>query len=276
MTRRFNFPAALVAAGLLCANMPAQAGLFDDDVARKQITDLQKLSSQSLIDQSRQLDLLNQQMAELRGQVEVLVNKIGELDKRQKQLYMDIDTRLQPFETNKYKAIPTQITPPAEKPTPPPPVEARPIEKAEVQPVVIPQTPPVINAQPLTPQVDPVAAKQAYETALNLFKAGKYQDAANAFNQFGQNYGNSEQAPAAQFWLGNSYYALGDCIQVIISQQKLLAKWPTNTRAPDAMINIANCQAELGQKAESQKTLKDLITKYPDSKAAVAAKQQIK
>ena len=39
-TRCFSLPAALCAAGLLCA-VPAHAGLFDDDIARKQIADLQ-------------------------------------------------------------------------------------------------------------------------------------------------------------------------------------------------------------------------------------------
>ena len=42
------------------------------------------------------------------------------------------------------------------------------------------------------------------------------------------------------------------------------------------MAKIAQCQADLGQKAESQKTFKDLVSKYPDSKAAGAAKQQLK
>ena len=63
---------------------------------------------------------------------------------------------------------------------------------------------------------------------------------------------------------------------MIITQQNLIAKWPTSARAPDAMLNIANCQADMGEKAEAQKTLKDIVGKYPESKAAGTAKQQIK
>ena len=269
------FPIVLTLVGLL-GSVPAQAGLFDDDVARKQIADLQKSTSQLLIDQSRLMEQMSRDVAELRGHIELLVNQVGLLEKRQKDLYMDVDNRLQPLESNKLKPTPGKSSAPTEIPPTPTPVETRAVDKVEVQPVVIPQSPPVINAQSAVAPVDPAAALKAYEAALDLFRAGRYKDAASAFNQFGLNYGTSEQAPNAQFWLGNSYYALGDCVEVIISQQKLLAKWPTSTRAPDAMSSIATCQAEMGQKAEAQKTLRDLVARYPESKAAATAKQQIR
>lgn len=266
-----SLPAALAAAGLLCA-LPAQAGLFDDDIARKQVSDLQKTTSQTLIDQTRQIDQLNREVAELRGQIEVLVNQIGELDKRQKDFYLDLDNRLQGIEAGKGKTV--------AKPASAPAGETKPADKADLKTDSKTETKSdskvdaKVDSKPAAD--DPAAALKAYEAALGLFKAGKYKEAAAAFDKFGKSFGESEQAPAAQFWLGNSYYALSDCKQVIGSQQKLLAKWPKNTRAPDAMANIANCQAELGQKAESQKTLKDLVARYPESKAAGAAKQQLK
>src|SRR5574343_202943 len=121
---RRSLPAALAAAGLLYA-LPAQAGLFDDDVARKQVSDLQKTTSQTLIDQTRQIDQLNREVAELRGQIEVLVNQIGELDKRQKDFYLDLDNRLQGIEAGKGKTV--------AKPASAPAGETKPADKADLK-----------------------------------------------------------------------------------------------------------------------------------------------
>ena len=269
-------PAALMAASLLsAAALPAHAGLFDDDIARKQISDLQKSTSQILIEQNRLMDQMNREVAELRGQIEVLVNQITLLEKRQKDLYMDIDTRLQPLEVSnpKIQSPSAGLTP---KLIPDDTVTINAPDRVKTQPVIIPQTPPDIAANTQKPPVDAAAALRAYEAALDLFKAGNYKDAASAFDQFVLAYGGSEQASSAQFWLGNSYYALGDCVQVIITQQTLVAKWPESIRAPDAMLNIANCQAEIGDKTAAQKTFRDILTKYPGSKAAAVAKQQLK
>lgn len=257
MVRRLTLPAVLCTAGLLSAVLPAHAGLFDDDVARKQVSDLQKSTSQTLIEQNRLAEQMSREVAELRGQIEVLTNSVNDLEKRQKDLYLDLDNRLQALEAGKGKK----------------PVAAAPIENAKPADKVADKVEAKAESKPAD---DAGATLKAYESALSLFKAGKFKESAAAFDKFVKTYPDSDKSPDAQFWLGNSYDMLGDCKQVISSQQKLLAKWPKNSRAPDAMAKIANCQADLGQKADSQKTLKDLVSKYPDSKAASAAKQQLK
>ena len=256
MTQRFSLPAALCTAGLLFIALPAHAGLFDDDVARKQVSDLQKSTSQTLIEQNRLSEQLNRDVADLRGQIEVLTNNVNDLEKRQKDLYLDLDNRLQALEAAKGKRVAAPAAAETAKP-------AAIADKSDAK----------TDGKPAD---DPAATLKAYEGALGLFKAGKFKESAAAFDKFVKAYPDSDKSPDAQFWLGNSYDMLGDCKQVISSQHKLLAKWPKSARAPDAMAKIANCQADLGQKAESQKTLKDLISKYPDSKAASAAKQQLK
>ena len=258
MIQRFKLPTAVFAVGLFCA-LPAHAGLFDDDVARKQVSDLQKSTTQTLIEQNRLSEQMTRELAELRGQIEVLTNSVNDLEKRQKDLYLDLDNRLQALEAAKGKKVSAApINSDAGKPS----ADAKPDAKAD--------------AKADKPVDDASAALKSYEHALSLFKAGKFKESAAAFDKFVKTYPDNDKSPDAQFWLGNSYDMLGDCKQVISSQQKLVAKWPKNSRAPDALGKVANCQADLGHKAESQKTLKELVTKYPDSKAAGAAKQQLK
>jgi TolA-binding protein len=55
----------------------------------------------------------------------------------------------------------------------------------------------------------------------------------------------------------------------------VLARWPDNPKAADAMLNIASSQDALGDRRGAQGTLKALIEKYPASPAAASAKQRL-
>ena len=239
--------------GLCLAAGAAHAGLFDDDEARKEIAALkaqiganQKAAEERLgrietllqdrsIELNKLIEELKQELARMRGQIEVQANKIETLDRRQKDLYVDLDTRLRKLE------------PSAQAP-----------EK------------PAAAAAP-----DPVAEGKAYEAALNQFKIGNYQSSVAAFQNFLATYPDSPQVSSAQYWIGNAYYALRDYKTAIAAQQKLLASWPDSAKAPDAMLNIASCQAEMGDAKAARETLQALLKKYPGTPAAEQAKQRL-
>ena len=110
----------LAALSLVLAAGGAQAGLFDDDEARKQIFDLkadvtasqaatQKAFDERIgrldaalkdraVDLAQLIDGLRQDMTKLRGQIEVLLNRAETMERRQKDLYVDLDTRLRRLE----------------------------------------------------------------------------------------------------------------------------------------------------------------------------------
>lgn len=97
----------------LAAPLPALA-LFSDDEARKSVAELQKrvdvqqqtlariereiTDKRAVIELSNLIDGLRHDIANLRGQLEVIANRIDGLDKRQKDLYVDLDTRLRKLE----------------------------------------------------------------------------------------------------------------------------------------------------------------------------------
>jgi tol-pal system protein YbgF len=101
--------AALVAA-FSCAPMAAHAGLFDDAEARKAIQNIQsqldslrhdmgdKADKSSALTLSDQNDQLRQEIARLRGQIEVLTNQLSDTQQRQKDFYVDLDTRMRKLE----------------------------------------------------------------------------------------------------------------------------------------------------------------------------------
>lgn len=115
MMRTFVTPAVAAAfmAAVACVPLPAQA-LFGDDEARRAILELRgkfeafqkdssaqldgKANQKSVLDLSSQNEQLRQEVARLRGQVEVLTNEVANAQQRQKDFYVDLDTRLRKME----------------------------------------------------------------------------------------------------------------------------------------------------------------------------------
>jgi len=224
---------------LMLGAASAHAGLFDDSETRKEIADLKaqvETQSRGLLDLAGQIQNLRDENAKLRGQIETLVYELEMAKKRQQDLYLDTDTRLRKLE---------------------------------------PQAPSG-DAAKAGGSGDPATERPEYEAALNLFKAGKYKEASAAFTVFVTNRPNSALAPGAQFWLGNALYAQQDCKRAIEAQQQLLAKWPGNPKAPDALLSIATCQQEMGNAAAAKRTLESLLTQYPEAPASETARQRLK
>jgi TolA-binding protein len=61
----------------------------------------------------------------------------------------------------------------------------------------------------------------------------------------------------------------------MINFRSLIAREPEHVRAPEAVLSIANCQIELKDTRGARKTLEDLIKAYPQSEAAIAAKERL-
>lgn len=123
-------------------------------------------------------------------------------------------------------------------------------------------------------QADP-AEKRDYEAALAVFRSGKFAEAGTAFATFVRQYPRSGFVPSARFWLGNAQYAARDYKEAINNFKLMLSDAPGHARAPEAALSIANCQIELKDTRTARKTLEDLIRAYPQSEAAVAAKERL-
>jgi len=107
----------LALAAALLAYAASASAIFSDDEARKGVADLKKqverLEAQAadrraVQELSGSLDQIRQDIARLRGQIEELSYKIDNLDKRQKDLYVDLDNRmrkLEAVEKEKEKAV---------------------------------------------------------------------------------------------------------------------------------------------------------------------------
>ena len=80
---------------------------------------------------------------------------------------------------------------------------------------------------------------------------------------------------AARFWQGNALYGKRDYKEAIVAFRAFVVRSPESERAPEALLAIANSQAEMKDKVAARKTLDELIKAYPKSEAAVAGKERL-
>ncbi len=237
--------------------LPAQAGLFDDDEARKAILELRErmtrmdeqqrqqreqqqaaLAEQtaqikrSLLELNDAIEALRTEIAKLRGNDEQLARDIADIQRRQKDVAQGIDERIRGIE-------PVKVT---------------------------------LDGRDFT--ADP-AEKRQYDEAINVLRSSDFAAATNAFNAFIRRYPTSGYTDAARFWLGNAQYGKREYKESILTLRGFVSGAPEHPRAPEALLAIANNQLELKDSKSARATLDELLKKYPKSEAALAGKDRL-
>ena len=202
----------------------------------KRLAEMEAAEQARSVDLLAQIDQLHEEISKLRGQLEVNSHQIGLSQQRQRDLYTDLDGRLRKLESGATSQAP--------------------------------------SAGAATPD-DNGAELKDYEAAHEMFKAAKYKEAAEAFEQFLTSHPSGKYTPNAHYWLGYAQFSQKDYKSAIASQEKLLQLYPDNPKVPDAMYNIANCQIQLSDLESAKKTLRTLIEKYPSSDTAPLAKKRL-
>jgi tol-pal system protein YbgF len=281
--KRFVAPVVLALALVVqLASAPAWGALFDDDEARKRIELLrgrvdqlesslnQRLGAledtvkgQGLLDMLRDVEQIKADIARLRGQYEVLTYELEQAQKRQRDLYLDLDGRVRKLEGAAGAGVAAANAPPTGTDT-----AAATTPGANAAPNAGTRVPPVT--------ADIAGEQKSYDAALDQFKSGSYGAAAGSFQAFARAYPKSPLAPSAMYWAGNAQYALKDFRGAIATQRALIATYPDSQKVPDALLNIASCQVELGDTGGARRTLEEIVAKYPTSEPAGKARQRLR
>jgi tol-pal system protein YbgF len=249
---RTSLAAACAALALLAA-APAQAALFEDDEARRAILELrQRLEQQrvTMADDLRRATEENAQlrraMLDLQSQLEAMRGEIARLRGQDEALVRDL-SEIQRRQKDIAQGVEERF---------------RKFEPAKVS----------VDGREFT--ADPNEQRE-FDAALAAFRKGEFVAAQTAFGEFIKRYPGSGYRPSALFWLGNAQYANRDYRGAIANFRALLQASPDHPRAPEAVLSIANCQIELKDNTSARKTLADLVTAYPGSEAAIAAKERL-
>jgi tol-pal system protein YbgF len=268
------------------------------------VTRVEKQSSErpGAVQLMNQVDALNLELNKLRGRLEELTNGIDNAQKRQRDMYVDLDTRLRRVEQlgNSAKkdqetlaaleervrkleqsvtgSIPAPVASPAAAAAAAAPTAAT--AAAAPTATTAATSPPAASAAlslpPATLSVsDPAAVQRAYDSALSSFRTGDYPGAIKGFEGFLKANPKHSLAPNALYWIGEAHFQLKDYRAAIESEQKLLGTYPESSKAADAMLIVGTAEANLGDNAAAKKTFEDLINRHPNADAAEKARARL-
>ncbi len=219
-----------------------------------------------------QVEALQRQADELRGQQEVLQHRLERLDKSQKDLYLDIDNRLRQLEAAMEKLLASSGGAASSQ------VQATsPVDDASVAgtPAPTPAGPGEIGGAPIDVPENVAVDRQDYESAFALLKDGHYDRAIAAFQDYLLRHPQGRYAANAQYWLGEAFYVKRDFERAIQEFSQVLARFPESHKVPDAMLKLGFSHYELKRYDRARQILEQLVRQYPDSTAARLAQRRL-
>lgn len=227
-----------------CELMPAQ-----EDPLPAQLADIERrlaalervIANGSLVELTLQVDELQRQNAELQGRAESLEYEAENTASRQRDLYVDLDDRLQNLE-HSLQAVN------------------------------------VMDGGTLAPGQLPVPGgsdRDNYQAAFELLKEQRYEQAAMAFQQFLISFPDSQLADNALYWLAESYYVTDKFDQALRQFQAVISRFPRSRKVPDALLKIGYSNYELKRWDAARGALKRVQADYPDTTAARLAEQRL-
>ena len=273
------------------ASQPALATESSVRELTARIEELERhLGASALLDLVARIDRLEKEIRELRDRAEVQAHKIEAFQRRQQDLYAELDRlahRLAQPASEVAGALPEagEAPGPAEESADEAtaavadlgspadesgdPGESRPAAPDAAAPGV---SEPIRESPP---QYDPVEEQAQYQLAFDLLSEGRFERAANAFTEFLAAFPESRYRDTARFWKGECLYALRRFEPALEEFRGLVESHPDSSRIPGARLKIGFILHELGRSAEAAEELRSLVEAAPDSSEAKLARDRL-
>jgi len=188
-----------------------------------------------------QLQVLQQEIQNLRGQVEEQAFLVNRLQREQKEQYLDLDRRLVAQAENQPPVGPSATLPPAPQPTV------------------------GLGTANLT-------EREAYTRAFEAMRARQFDASMLGFQQLIETYPNGKFTPNAYYWIGELYLvAKSDAELARQSFMQVVNLYPDHQKTPDALYKLGVVYHSLGDLESAKVFLARVQGEYPDSGAAELA-----
>lgn len=118
-------------------------------------------------------------------------------------------------------------------------------------------------------------SRELYNTAYRDLIRGNYQLALQGFQQFMQQFPNSELADNAQYYIGEVYYAQGRYQNAIEEYEKVSKWYRQGDKTPSALLKIGYSYINIDEPEQGKLYLNQVIKDHPDSEEANLAKGRL-
>ncbi|MCW8091493.1 tol-pal system protein YbgF [Alteromonas sp. ASW11-130] len=193
------------------------------------------------------LDAMQEEIDELRGAVEVHTNQLEKVLERQRELYLEIDKR----------------------------VEA--LKQAGVVPISPSEDIGAVSSQPVVrPSVNQEDESTAYDNAVNLIlQSREYDKAIPAFQAFIQRFPNSQYAPNAHYWLGQLLFNKQEWAQAQEQFEIVSNRFANSSKRADALLKLGVIAERQDNPGQARQFYQQVIEMYPNSSARKLAESRI-
>ncbi|WP_213877030.1 tol-pal system protein YbgF [Pseudomonas sp. dw_358] len=205
-----------------------------------------------------QLQQMQDDIAKLRGQIEVQQNDIQQMKQEALQRYQDLDSRIQA------QQAPAAAAPNNSQPSGGVNAAGAPAPSGQ-------DAPPAASSEP----GDPAKEKLYYDAAFDLIKAKDFDKASQAFAAFLRKYPNSQYAGNAQYWLGEVNLAKGDLPGAEQAFSKVGQLYPKHAKVPDSLYKLADVERRMGHTDKVKGILQQVVSQYPGTSAAQLAQRDL-
>jgi tol-pal system protein YbgF len=254
----------------------------DEAVLNERIARLERIvKGQGLVSLLGRVDQLQNDVQRLNGDNETLRHQLDAMKRRQREMYIDLDGRMQaPMPSSTVGAESNLSSGKLVKQTVI--TESIDIVQAEVAVVekstVIKKPTIADNKPPVELPASPVAIENgeaAYQAALQTLRGGQYEEAITALSAFPEQYPQSSYLPNAYYWQGEANYVLRNFDEAIKAFQTVIVQFPVSSKVADATLKQGFSQYELGQVDKAKAKLTKVIEQYPATSAARLAKVRL-
>ncbi len=274
----FRPASALLALTLMAS--PALAGPNDDSALRYRIDALERqmnnrsgggvAPSGAVGNLTARIDALEEQIRQLRGQLEENQHNTNSIKRKLDQMNQDMDFRLGALEQMSASqpapaAAPVNGEAPAETPAP---------EAAQQLPTAPAEAPATEQASSPDNFVMPAfnSSREHYNYGFSLMNKAQYDKAGRVFEGFLQKYPGDPLVSNVYYWLGETFYVREDYLKAADSFRKGFEAMPGGIKAPDNLFKLAKSLVQLNKTDKACIVLQQILVKFKGGAESVLQK----